>query len=367
MAFSKIHIQNESAKLIAPLSAINFNHHHYLPILKTKQGELWALGNTSSTRKPSLTPLLELHVGPSTKTTTQHVEGVCSQIKQAWGTRRFFFDTRLLGQTTAAEANACANALTTATTEALNFVPVLSLSASTAFRLAVQPFTGGGRGLLIRLSPADFVNVSALQQSLTSLLMVLGLAPNSVDMLIDYGGVADEAVMTQLVRSQVNQLPGVQHWRTLTVAGGSFPASVASRAPHIWHPLVRREWAAWTEAGNGFALLRKPTFGDYGVRDTQPPADMGFPYPNIRYTSNGSFLVRRHNVLVKDGGSPGIRLICSSLLQHPAWRGQAFSEGDSRIVVNAKPQEGPGNAGNWTAWGMNHHFASVVDEIQTLP
>lgn len=367
MATRNIYIENESAKINAPLATINFNRRHYVPILKTKEGELWALANTCSTRKPDMTPLLELHAKPDTKTLAVHLTSVCGQVAQAWGNRRFFLDTRWHGETSNAHANICAQTLMAASGAGLNFVPVITLSASPAFRQVVRPFTTNGRGLLLRLKPGDFTDVALLEQALISLLSAMELTSESVDVLIDYGGVADAGVMTQLMRDHVNHLPWVQNWRTLTIAGGSFPASVADCVPHLWHPLPRLEWGAWNAAGNGFPLLRKPTFGDYGVRDTQPPSDMGFPYPNIRYTSNGSFLVRRHDVLVKDGGSPGVRAICSSLLQHPSWRGQNFSEGDTRIEINANPQEGPGNAGNWTAWGMNHHFASVIDEIQNLP
>ncbi len=367
MASRNIYIENESAKMPAPLANINFDDRHYLPILKTKEGELWALGNTGAARKPFITPLLELHVGPPNRTSAQHIDTVCEQIKQAWGKRRFFLDTHLYGQTSTASAALCVDALQAVAAENMNFVPVLSMKASPNFCQQIRPYVDKGTGLLLRLRSGDFVDVGALQESLSDLLTSFSLTPNQVDVLIDYEAVTEEAVMTQLLRTHVNQLPYVKHWRTLSTAGSSFPSSVANQSAHVWNSLPRREWESWRTAGSGFALLRNSTYGDYGVRDNQPPVSMGFPYPNIRYTSNGTFLVRRHDVLVKDGGSAGIRVICKSLLQHPAWRGAAFSEGDARIIINADPQQGPGNAGNWTAWGMNHHFASVVDEIQSLP
>jgi hypothetical protein len=349
----------------APAKA-KFTQNHYIPIIKTKEGELWALGNTDSARKPHLTPLLEMHVGSDTKSLSQHIQDVPIQIRQAWGSRRFFFDTLLHGVMSATDSQTCAAIYQAAIAQNLSFVPVTSLNRSSAYQQAIATVTGE-RGVLIRLRQEDFVNIAILEAQIGQLLQTLGVSRSHTDILIDYGPVYEAVVMTQQIRTHINQLPFVDQWRTLTVAGGSFPASLAAYPANTWYQFPREEWSAWTAAGNGFQLARKPSFGDYGIRDSGAPASFGFPYPNIRYTSNGAFLIRRHDVLVKNGGSQGIHAICQTLTQLSQWRGPGFSEGDSCIAVRAGSQVEPGNAGNWTAWGMNHHFASVVDEIQTLP
>jgi hypothetical protein len=65
----------------------------YVPILKSKQGERWALSHLTAARKAKLRPLLELHP-PKAKSLPDHVESISESLQVAWGVdRRFYVDT----------------------------------------------------------------------------------------------------------------------------------------------------------------------------------------------------------------------------------------------------------------------------------
>src|SRR4051812_40074243 len=72
---------------------VNFDHEHYVPILKTKRGERWALQRIKNELAPDITPLLEIHP-PGKNSTESHIEATLEALTSTWGTERpFFLDT----------------------------------------------------------------------------------------------------------------------------------------------------------------------------------------------------------------------------------------------------------------------------------
>ena len=76
-----------------------FDHKHYVPILKTKAGEAWALFNLDGKLREQMTPVLEIHKPKKEKDKpamplVEHIHAVCERIKDNWGTAYpFFLDT----------------------------------------------------------------------------------------------------------------------------------------------------------------------------------------------------------------------------------------------------------------------------------
>jgi len=59
----------------------------YVPILKSKAGERWALSHLTPARKAKVRPLLEFHP-PGAKSLGEHVESICESLQAAWGVDR---------------------------------------------------------------------------------------------------------------------------------------------------------------------------------------------------------------------------------------------------------------------------------------
>ncbi|MEK6396523.1 MAG: hypothetical protein V4734_00425, partial [Terriglobus sp.] len=238
--------------------------------------------------------------------------------------------------------------------------------SSHAYRLALQPHVQNSGRLMIRLLPDDFDVLSSLKAEINSVLKFFGLTPASVDLLVDMRSVVDPQDTANDIVKFVGSLPDLKKWKTLTVAGGSFPSSLNPHAPHTWHSQQRMEREAWLTARKYLTALRLPSYSDYGVRDIGAPAKFGAPAPNIRYTVGTAYLFRRHDLSFKDGGSAGIFPICASLISSNMFSGAQFSSGDELIEYTGTSQISTGNPTNWTAWGMSHHFEAVAGETLTL-
>ncbi len=77
-----------------------FDHQHYVPILKWRQGEYLAMERLSISIKEWCTPLYEIPVetwdfeaGQKKNTLDEHLEKLGRRLKKSWGARRCFFDS----------------------------------------------------------------------------------------------------------------------------------------------------------------------------------------------------------------------------------------------------------------------------------
>jgi hypothetical protein len=106
---------------------LKFSHKHYVPILKTKAGEKWALSHLAAGMREHVTPLLELHAH-GTKGVAEHADDVCEDLSAAWGTDYpFFFDTLWLNGSTGNPA-VISGVFAAARSYDLQAIPVVRLS-----------------------------------------------------------------------------------------------------------------------------------------------------------------------------------------------------------------------------------------------
>lgn len=345
-----------------------FDHKHYVPIVKAKAGEYWALKHLGGSAKEHTTPLLE--VLPNAKRLPPIQASITSEaVADCWGKEnRLFIDTVYLGTQTTGEAASLTHYFTALRNAGVQAVPVTSVGRSQSFQQAVERIVAAdGRGAAFRLGVDDFVDPETLRESLGALLSLLKLRPGRVDLIIDYEARANEAEMIQLSRLHLQDLPQITNWRTLTIAAGSFPPSLIDLTQHTWHQVPRSEWRAWIATlTRRTPPARFPAFGDYGVRDPGAPSPFGTPSANLRYASDGYWLVQRGR-LVKKGGAADMPAMCRSLMDRAEWRTEPFSAGDHDISRIATSRDSTGNATQWVSWCMSHHFESVVDQILNHP
>lgn len=341
---------------------VGFGHEHYVPVMKSKAGEIWALGNISPAAKSVVTPLVEV-LGHKTRGLEDHARGLAHDLARAWGTTDpLFVDPCHLGAQAGAGAEAIFGALRAAGCPA---IPVTSLGRSPAYQQATQRAVAADkRGVMVRLEARDFVDLARLEAALRSLGTVLSARPPEIDILIDYGVRSQSAEIVQFARLHMPGVPNLHQWRTVTIAAGSFPASLLNYSQDQWHPLPREEWAAWvTVQTTNPPLPRRPAYSDYGVRDPSAPAPFGTPSANLRYTSTQVYLARR-GTLVKNGGAQQMPAMCRSLIGRPEFCGSQFSAGDREIARIAASSDSSGNAQQWIQWCMSHHIEFVADQIR---
>ncbi len=222
------------------------------------------------------------------------------------------------------------------------------------------------RGVCLRIRIDELKNLS-LASRLNDLLGTLGVEPAAADIVVDYG-ILQAAHPS--IRYVCERLPGLEEWRTFTVAAGYFPKDLQGFpvGEHLW---PREEWRRWrAETTTSPGLPRIPTFGDYTTQHAifQEPRPGLNVSASIRYTTHEHWVIMRGEGL-RTKGSPGYaqypanaELLCG----RKEYSGPQFSYGDDYIWKVASRQiTTPGSPETWLRAGINHHLTFVVRQIAT--
>lgn len=360
---------------------MTFDHHHYVPILLTKRGERSAVSDLDAGVRANITPLFvvapvdwNFDLDEPAKTVDAHLRTLAEDLFACWGTRRAFIDLMFLDP--AARMSDGSHPLTwvTARGNAVGTVllPTVGVSSDAAYQAAAAAVSArDGRGACIRLRTADWPSSSGAR--LTALLGALRLTPREVDLVLDLGedvATAPSMALTA-VRNELASLPSAHDWRTVTVAGASFPKQLTNVARGL-SVIERVEWSVYS-ALLGAGLARIPTFGDYAVANPDPVVDVDPRVMNIsasmRYTIDGAWLVSKGDLFKGSGGSglggAAAVPVADALVRDPRFDGAGHCTGDDWIIRAAA-----GSGGNPEAWrraATAHHLTHVGRVVATLP
>lgn len=344
-----------------------FDHRHYVPILKAKAGECWALTNLKSPSKNLITPVFELVKHDQKKTTFEEdLEKKIFSLGKSWQ-RPFFFDVRHVSPKNGfPEASTMTAAFDQIRKRGMHGVPVTKLGYSPQFQQAIRRIVSqDGKGIMVRLGKGDLAIREKIATALSNLCTFLGVGNEDVDLLLDYEFKHPEEYEDLIVLQELHfsKIPKLKSWRTLTLASASFPESINDLPDGKWVLLDRTEWKSWERIAFSEKTGRKPSYGDYGIRHPSPPT-FGTPKPNLRYTVKDSYLCRRD-----EAKHAAMKDICRSLVRRSEYSGAPFSAGDAAISATAANQGSGGTGGGqqWTQWCSNHHFEFVATQIQSLP
>ena len=326
----------------------------YVPILKSKAGERWALSGLRSSTKAKIRPLLEFHPHKS-KLVGDHVESVCEALQAAWGVNRWFYVDTIWLHGDAGSPAIIGEVFESTNESDLQAVPVVRPTYDDASLEQLQDIiTEGDRGYLLRITP-ETLSTPAL---IGAVVDALGFPKSKIDLLLDYR----QHPMT--LDTHIPLVPNLMQWRSLIASSGVFPKSLLSWPLHQWHVLPRHDWLSW-QTGIGSTIRRKPIFGDYTMRAPGAPAEFGDPSVNLRYALDDHWLVQmggKH----KDGAAVEMHGIASELVARPEFFGAEYSVGDEEINRVTDDEEGPGGPTQWLQWCVSHHLEHVVQQISSI-
>lgn len=325
-----------------------FGHKHYVPVLKGKRAEFPALQNLHS--KDGVTPLLEA-------VPTLAVDYIPKQMASAWDQNRPYFIDMLFWDDEDDDGNPADHPLQkcfdTVAKLGQEAIPVTGSGRSPAYQAALANIANTQKkGFAIRLVPDDFEDEDALGDTVDAIVELVGVAPGSIDIIIDADTVAgaSAASVAQLHRANISLLPHLSQWRTLTVVAGAFPMSLAPLTTGNWNLSPRADWRGWRAVVSGSQKPpRLPTFGDYGIAHPDlPPTGRATILAQLRYTIPDQFLIwKGHNVFRHPKRFDQFLDICKDLVKRPEFMGPAFSYGDAEIYAKATTGGSSGNAETW--------------------
>jgi hypothetical protein len=355
-----------------------FIHTHYVPILKFRQGEYLAMGRSSTAIKQWMTPLFELPTEPwdfeekqPSKSMDEHLSQFGKRLSRNWKARCFVDSPYIGGSASVASGlHHLEHAFSLARAENCQAVPVVAIERDAAYKNAVATIVASDkRGACIRLSPDDFA--SGIPGKITSLLTAIGLKASDCDLIIDANDDVSSSPSSQAVvwKSQIASLPQLTEWRSLTVAGGSFPASLSPASSYRPHKDVKRdEWLAYKLLVKE-KLARVPAFGDYSAASPKTfEMDPRLMDPNakVKYTLNDEWRVVMGNQVKKNGRSQ-YQALCKTLITSlgTGWPGRSYSHGDE-FIEDCAAGKGNGGSSTWPTVTTSHHAAAAVRGIATL-
>ena len=346
-----------------------FDFCHYVPIVKTKKGELVGVENLQGQRS-SVTPLWEI-VGDfedSEDVERTALNKLASKIKKAWEKGgACFVDSRILQEIVVTSGMHPAEMLF----EELHScgvvaIPVVSPGAPAQYQQAIRnEIQKRGQGVCFRLFLDYEDDEQSSNQDIDNLLTFFQVGRSSCDIIFDLWtmGISSLSLLASAIVNTINSVGSINDFRTLTVASSSFPTS--SEIPRGISTVQRRDWLLWNNILSKPNLVRKPSYGDYTCLNPEiidfDPVTMK-PAAKIRYTSQHEWVTFKGKQMKGNGAQ--YHNLAANVVSRQEYMGAIFSWGDTYISGCANKTCGPGNLTNWVMVDVNHHITYVVYQLQ---
>jgi hypothetical protein len=349
---------------------------HYVPVLKWKQGEQRALKEIEATVKGALTPLLEMTFTPDhdtgnpAKPIEDLVEAAVGAIVDNWPRgRSFFLDAGMFaGVVGGAGRDGAAALFHEAAGLSLPFVPVVGLHRSAAELDAA--LGARSRGTCFRVSLDDF-EAGSLAMTVDSFVKKHGLSLDDTDLVMDLGAFIEDrpGLMETLSRSFIAEVPSIEAWRSVTLVGSAFPASLAAVQTDGEMTVTRLEWLNWLRLRT-LKSSRIPTFGDYGIQHPEGPENLDprkiTLSASIRYTLEKSWLIVKGRTQKASPFTEQFPALATRLRRDPRYMGVMHCRGCGDVD---QASQGAPNLSALTVWrriGTIHHITATVEQIAAL-
>jgi hypothetical protein len=359
---------------------MNFNHTHYIPCLRWKQGEYQAVSQLSDTIKRVFTPIIEVPgkgydfaAKKEKKTIDELLAPFVKRVHNNWGKLPCLVDLRLIKDTERMANGIHPVRFVFHGLRALDCqaIPVTSLLRDTEYQQEIkEALTKDKNGVCLRITIEQAAK-SKFKAEADSLLLALEIQPAECDFILDLGSPNFVPLdgFVKIIKDIVTKLPYLNNWRTFTILGTSFPESMGSvkKGGEI---VPRYEWQLYKILINTFqrAALRPPSFGDYVInhpKELELDWRVVKPSATIRYTiDDGWYIVKGDNI--RDYGYEQYHELSQNVLASRYYYGPTFSWGDGYIETCANKNAKTGNPTKWIQVGANHHIVKVVRDIASF-
>jgi hypothetical protein len=331
--------------------------YQYVPTLRTKSGETTALGKLAAQDKARVVPVMQVTPAISAS--------FASDMGTAWAGLPLVLDGSNEASSTGS-VNSFNTLFATLGARGVRVYPLVDFGASGPYLQAVSVAANQfAQGIMLRV-PIDQT------QNALAWLSQIGIAPNTVDLLIDCGHVAEmsPSLLSSAVTSAINAAaPLSGNWRSVTLTSSAAPKDASSLSVGV-NLVPRRDWQLWQAVVPqvGGALH----FGDYGMahRDLSEPP--GFAMANatvtVRYAGDVDWLIKKGVSTRGTNGRPmatQYHAHSQQLVAHSHFGGVPGCWGDVQISQIASTA-GAGksrNRGTWVSLGLNRHLSVVAARL----
>lgn len=358
----------------------------YMPALKWKQGEHFAIKPFTAIQKSRVQPIAELldrpyHWGDQkyTKSWDKHIDDLVTATVNNWGTTHELAVDQIIDENDSLFSNPRTpweylfSQLWAAGVKA---VPVLSTRASASEQAALLNVTKAHKHTrwLLRYRAelhGEVPAVAHVQAWFTNAMVALDVKHGQVDAVLDLGHISDDTKPLVTSTAQVLQtIVSLGAWRQVVLLCGGFPVNLAGVQKGT-KQLSRADWNLYKRVAARAELEEVNLgYGDYGVTHVDAfdddPRKMRMS-ANLRYTHWKDWHVLKGKN-VKDYGFDQYKDLCQILAGLPIYMQKTFSQGDANYdKVANDPKAGPGNATQWRRDATNHHIHVVMHQLASQP
>lgn len=349
----------------------------YVPILKGKKGELDALKKLKASTKNLIQPLVEIPPVPwnfieeaHTKSVSDHVAPLGEKLVSSWGNgSAMYLDSNLIDSVNGSTPTALLSVAESIDPQSLKIIPVTGISREEGQINACKSVSQThSEGACIRIERED-MNRADLSTEITNLIEKLLIPIDQVDLLIDMQHLADDqtSLYPMAVMGVLFSLGGiVDDFRSLTIAGASFPPDMSDVSQNSSKRIPRKELEIWNTICSRLPKNRWPRFGDYAVSHPTlskiDPRIMS-PSASIRYTIQTEWLILKGRSLRRFKFDQ-FHSLSKALTNSSEFCGEAFSAGDEFIHTCGTDMDSKtGNLTTWRFVGTNHHIEYVTQQL----
>lgn len=346
----------------------------YFPILRTKAGEIDAIGRLARRTRQLTRPMLDFPVqkAKDARPLDQYLSSKVQEIACSWGTgdtiyldfSRYEPDAYLSDGRHVVEY-----VFDISKQMQLKAVPVMAPPSlrgpGTHYFDAVSRIAARDkRGIALRLPQEDFATKKVLERALQEALSLTSAAPADIDIYLDAESFAflptaerdDLVVFVGTLRAAAQAVQSLGYRRVI-FAASSVPGTMTRHEKSKVLRVTRTEFQVWRD------LVRDPAlsflrFGDYGVvYPLQVESEVPVRPPSrIRVATEDEYLQYK--------GKPNeIRPLSKTAIGDGALRGQADSWGANAVRECAAGHGNGGNATTWVAHDTNMHIESTIAAI----
>ncbi len=340
----------------------------YVPVLKSRAGELRALSALDSNTKQTITPLIEF-TPPLQDDVEAHLVRKADSLISTWGREhRFLADSQYLNDVEVdGGVTASQYLLELMLDRRMRAVPVMVPSNNGAvIEVARRIVAAGAEGCCIRIPLPMNAGPDHANGPIVDLLRASGLNPEQVDLVLDYGSVIGPQRLGY-ARSIRNVLAGLVHadtWRNLILTATAFPETLKEIPPDGKSSFERSEWQSWsglTESGPKTARI--PTFSDYATAGVTLPHTKYRAALALRYTQDHEWLVFKGRVHANGEPNFAFRRMCAELTSGQGFSGPQASWGD-RYLAGYVGGTMPGSSSTvWRQVATSHHLTFVARQL----
>jgi len=371
---------------------MEFDHKHYIPCLKWKQGEYQAISRFDSSIKNYFTPLIEVpEIGwdfeekRNIRTLEEHLMLFTKRVIKKWGKAPCIIDTRYILSTGKIEESV----------QTIRFIfnklrenccyaiPTIHLDNDNEYKEEIRNIIKENEeelcllkedkeDLCLRLS-LEQASKEKLKKDIDIMLEKLKIQLNKIHLILDMDApnyIPLEG-FAKLIKKIIYNLPYLNEWRTFSILGTSIPKTMSEIKKGV-KILDRYEWIFYKRIIEDFEKenSRLPTFSDYGIYHPNIllPRDMRQinSSANIKYTINDKwFIVKGRGIKVEGGlDLEQFRDLSKTIISTQYYYGSNFSFGDDYIekCANGKTKT-PGSLTRWIQVCTNHHIQKVIKDI----